>query len=473
MSNVQSENREHLRGAKWIVALLVLMGCAMPLIFYWCIFGRLPTVTPEQAKTMLRESQGTVLLIDVRRPEVFEARHLDGALNWPLESILTSARTDDIPAQFRSGKLLLLCDVGWDSRRAVEHLSQLGHRGIFQVRGGMQEWIHGFTVERLAFAEEGHEQNASTNFKKLSAVIAPQGELYDRFRIASGRIEELPFRQSPLAEQALAVVAFFFIKPIYELLSLMIIILLWKSREPDLTALRWGMIFFFLGENACAANYFIFRESSYLYEYLHSYGMVLSFGFTAYALLEGIDSRILFLSDMRQRCAAFQLCGNCVKYAEVPCGLKQMFYVLIPALFVVAWMLPTAGWRNTVYNTAVFGRLYNYAHLWIYQVFENWCCAAAACAMLAASLITLLMKKENAIAWAKIAFAAGIGPLGFGMLRLILGAFYDENRVWFLFWEEATEWLFIAGICFVLWIFRRSLLSLAYQRSISTPPKHP
>jgi hypothetical protein len=224
--------------------------------------------------------------------------------------------------------------------------------------------------------------------------------------------------------------------------------------------LRWGMIFFFLGENACAVNYFVFRESSYLAEYLHSFGMALSFGFTAYALLEGIDRRLIFFSDVRQRCAALALCGNCAKHAEVPCGLKRMFYVLIPALMVLAGMLPTADWRNTAYNTAVFGRLYNYAHLWIYQVFENWCCAAAACAMLGGSLLILLVKKKNAVAWAKIAFAAGVGPLGFGMLRMILGAAYDQNRVWFLCWEEATEWLFIAGICCVLWIFRESLLSL-------------
>ena len=70
------------------------------------------------------------------------------------------------------------------------------------------------------------------------------------------------------------------------------------------------------------------------------------------------------------------------------------------------------------------------------------------------------MSMENAIAWAKIAFAAGIGPLGFAVLRTILGGAYDQNRVWFLFWEETTELLFIVGICFVLWIFRRRLLFL-------------
>ena len=62
----------------------------------------------------------------------------------------------------------------------------------------------------------------------------------------------------------------------------------------------------------------------------------------------------------------------------------------------------------------------------------------------------------TALRWAKIAFAAGIGPLGFGMLRVVLGV-YHENMVWFNFWEETTELLFIGIVAAVLWIFRRGL----------------
>ena len=56
-----------------------------------------------------------------------------------------------------------------------------------------------------------------------------------------------------------------------------------------------------------------------------------------------------------------------------------------------------------------------------------------------------------------IFFAAGAGPLGFGMLRSTLTALYGANLVWFAFWEEATELMFIVGVCFILWVFRQSL----------------
>jgi hypothetical protein len=41
---------------------------------------------------------------------------------------------------------------------------------------------------------------------------------------------------------------------------------------------------------------------------------------------------------------------------------------------------------------------------------------------------------------------------------MVLGGAYDQNRVWYLFWEETTELLFIFAVCLVLWVFRRSLL---------------
>jgi len=54
---------------------------------------------------------------------------------------------------------------------------------------------------------------------------------------------------------------------------------------------------------------------------------------------------------------------------------------------------------------------------------------------LGASLAIVTLKGRAAMNWAKITFAAGVGPLGFGMLRMVLGSTYDQNRVWYLFWE--------------------------------------
>lgn len=428
-----------------------MTGFVVPLAVYSLTLGSVPTVTPDQAKAVLRESGGSAVLVDVRGGEAFAAGHIDRALNWPLDAVLAARTAADVPPALQGKTLLVVCHVGVASSLAARHLLRQGIAEAVNVRGGIQEWVR-------------------------SVSIAPDAAI-DRWRVGPDPVGEFPMRRSPPVEQLLAVFAYFLVKPIYTLLSLLVAIVLWRSTSPDLVALRWGMIWFFLGENACAVNYFAFRETSYLAEYLHCYGMLACFGFTAYAILEGLDRRVLKLSDPQRPCAAVGLCGRCIKSSDVPCGLRQVFYVLLPALIVVAMMLPTADWQDNAYNTLVMGQPYNYAHLRIFQFFENWYCAAAAAVMFAVSLAFLTLKKDGELGPAKIAMAAGLGPLGFGLLRMVLGGAYDQNRVWYLFWEEVTEFLFLLAVCFVLWNLRGGLFlkrePATENLPEATPPRQP
>jgi rhodanese-related sulfurtransferase len=432
MTSATSEREGRPPAVRWFVAGIVLAGSAAPLILYWLLFGRIATVTPQTARRLLQEQGESTVLVDVRKPEEFSAGHIDGAVNWPPEGLLATRGPDDLPPQFAGKTLLLVCDVGMATRWAAWHLDAVGVERAMNVRGGIQEWIH--------------------------SARGPEGELFDRWRIGADRVVEFHFRRSPVWEQAVAVAAYCFIKPIYTILALALVIVLWKSRSPDLAALRWGMICFFLGENACFVNVSFFKETSYFFEYLHGLGMALCFGFTTYAVLDGIDRRILMLSDPDKRCAALGLCGECIKYADVPCGLKRTFYLIIPLCIAIALMVPLADWQDNAYNTFIFGQFYNYGHLRVHQQFENWYCPAAAILLFGGSLLILAYKRENAVALAKVTFAAGLGPLGFGMLRMVLGSAYDQNRVWYAFWEEFTELLFVSAVGFVLWTFRRKLL---------------
>ena len=68
--------------------------------------------------------------------------------------------------------------------------------------------------------------------------------------------------------------------------------------------MKRGLIFFLAGEGVCALNYVFFGEDSFLLEYLHSFGMALSFGFATYAVFQAFDLRILGYSDPKVKCAA-------------------------------------------------------------------------------------------------------------------------------------------------------------------------
>jgi len=409
----------------------LIIGAATPLIAYAFYWGPVPTLLAGEAKSLLRTGDGSTLLIDVRSRSEFDSRHIDGAYNWPLTEIRKATSVNDVPAQFSGKRLLMICTAGISSRAATLHLQRLGLSGTMNVRGGMVDWIADMT---------GRE-----------------GDVFERFRTGSGDVLQFPFQPMPLYKQVLVVASGYAIKPAYTLLSLALAIILWRRTAPDLKALRWGLLSFFLGENCCAINFVFFNHTSYLLEYLHSYGMLVAFAFITFAAFEGVDRRILMLSDPGRKCAVLSLCKGCIKYTRSSCGLRQTFLLIIPAMIILAIIPLCCDWQTHSYNTIIFSTFYNYSHPSVQQQLEILYSPVAAIVMFAVSLLVLLLKKENALVYAKLAFAAGTGLLGFAFLRGALFRMFSSEMLWAPFWEEATELVFILGVCAVFWIFRQVL----------------
>lgn len=265
------------------------------------------------------------------------------------------------------------------------------------------------------------------------------------------------FRTTGIFDQWLVVVTAFGIKPAYMLLSLITIVWLWRRQSPDLAALRWGLIAFWIGENACSVNYMLVNGNSDFWEYLHNFGMAVCFSFVAYALLEGTDVRLIKLSAPKERCSALSLCRTCIKYTDVPCGLVRVFKMLIPATLVAAIVLPCASIQTAAYDTKILGTTVHYSETMADQLFEIRYGPALAILLLTASWLVLLLKKEEPVTFSKMLFAAAIGPLGFGFLRLFLFAVFRDDLILFVIWEEITELVFAFAVLFILFVFRQSL----------------
>jgi len=414
-----------------LVVAMILAGGALPVILYGLVVGGVPTVTAKEAKACLSRSDADAVLVDVRPADSFAADHLDGAVNWPYDAIASLRSREDVPETLRGKTLLVICEGGVYGALATSRLERLGLESVRNVRGGLQAWV--------------------------ADARSPCPIALATLRDSSGRTTGLPFRQAPVYEQWVAFVVGFIVKPFYMLLALVIVAILWRRRSPELAALRWGLIFFFIGEAFCAANYLAYEDRSFLFEYLHSFGMALCFGFVTYAAFEGMDRWLIRYSDLKETCAALPLCLRCIKYADVPCGLRRMFYVLIPATIVLAFMPLLAQPVLFSYNTNILGTFYNYSHPAIYQIYEIRYLPAVAIAALTVSFLVLLLKKTDPVSWSKVLFAAGMGALGFSLMRLFILAPYSDNQVWFVFWEEITELMFVAGAGIVLWIFRPGL----------------
>ncbi|MCX6905447.1 MAG: hypothetical protein NTW03_18605 [Verrucomicrobia bacterium] len=269
--------------------------------------------------------------------------------------------------------------------------------------------------------------------------------------------DHLPLRPMSLFAQWLAVIVGFGVKPVYVVLSLVLVIWLWRQRARDLAMLRWGLIWFWFGENACTVNFLFFGGGCDFWEYLHNYGMAAGFAMITYAFLEGFDGRVIKFSPQKERCAALGLCPACHKHTDAPCGLKRLFTALIPAVAVLALIPLPAGFMLTSYNTNILGSLYNYSHLMSAQLFELRFCPALAIVLLTAAWLVLLFKRQEPVAMSKALFAAGMGPLSFGLLRLFLVFTFGNDLMWFETWEEVTELIFVVAVAVVLWVFRERL----------------
>jgi rhodanese-related sulfurtransferase len=406
---------------------IITVAVLVPLVWYGVWIGRAPSVPAPTAKRLLNERKA--VLVDVgAAPEL--AVHLKNAVKWPMASLMAVQTGNDVPQELRGQKLLLVCTAGIRSAQAALHLRSIGV-DVVSVRGGAQQYVCAVPGCSKAVLSRGN--------RETDAAIPA-------------------FRESPLYEQLAVVASFFGIKSIYTLLTLAIIVMLWARRETDLSAIRWAMILFFAGEGCCFVNVMFFFEDSMLLEHLHSVGMVLSLGFTIYGLLEGLDARLIHYSS-DARCAMMGICCACDKRSDVECGLRKLFLLLIPATALLAVMSLCSEFCTVAYNTRVLGMLHSYRHPVVHQLYELRYLPVLAVVLLAACFPVLWLVERRPVAYSKILFSAAVGAMGFSLLRMVLVAPFRDNQVWFAFWEETTEVMYIGVVSAVLVFFQRGLLA--------------
>ncbi|MGD0537667.1 MAG: hypothetical protein ABSC03_08480 [Verrucomicrobiota bacterium] len=409
-----------------LVVALIAVGVAMPVLWYGACIGRAPSIGAPEAKRLVNGQKA--VLVDLGTASEL-AVYLPNPVKWPFESIMETQVLDDVPDELRGRKLLLVSTAGIQSARAAMHLQRIGIDAAM-VRGGAQQY---------ACAVPGCSKGMLLRGDRETDADIPA------------------FREATLYEQWALVISFFGIKSVYTLITAGIVLMLWRRREADLAAIRWSMILFFLGEGCCFLNVMFFFEDSMLLEHLHGVGMVLSLGFACYGVLEGVDARFVhYSSDLR--CAMLGLCCVCDKHGATGCALRKVFLLLIPATAVLATMPLCSPFRSIAYNTRVLGVLHSYRHPVVHQLYELRYLPVLAVVLLCGCFVILSLIERRPLLYSKVLFSAALGAMGFSLLRLMLVAPFSNNQVWFAFWEEATELLYVGLVGAVLVFFRRGLL---------------
>lgn len=263
-------------------------------------------------------------------------------------------------------------------------------------------------------------------------------------------IASLPSRNMTPFEQQAQALAGLVIKPIYMMMSLLIIIALIGQKGKAISALQWGQIAFLAGETFCAINFYIYRHESVLSEYLHSYGMVLAFGFTFFALLEGLGARLLKRNSSKLALSQVNVSARearaIARFAIIMLAIPTFLPILSP-------LQPDA------YSVSILGFPYSYTRFDVYGIYERRVLPALALIAFVISYLPLLRRSGTPIPLiTKVLLCAGLGALSFSLFRVSLNAIFVKDLVWFEFWEEVTELMFAGTIGFVLWKFRRILL---------------
>ena len=85
----------------------------------------------ENAKTILKNDKNAIL-VDVRSPQEYKEVHLDGSINIPLYDL--ERNTEKINKQ---NTIILYCQSGNRSNKALEILEEQGCTSIYQIEGGL------------------------------------------------------------------------------------------------------------------------------------------------------------------------------------------------------------------------------------------------------------------------------------------------------------------------------------------------
>ena len=117
-----------------LIALLLVSGVALFLpTLSTLISGK--GLSPAEATIWMNRRKAAVL--DLRPEEAFKAGHLPGAKHAPASEI--AARIEKLKLD-RKNPLILVCETGASSRKAIAEVQKLGFAEVGTLDGGVQAW---------------------------------------------------------------------------------------------------------------------------------------------------------------------------------------------------------------------------------------------------------------------------------------------------------------------------------------------
>lgn len=87
----------------------------------------------ETAKMILKNDKSAIL-VDVRSPQEYKEKHLEGSINIPIYNIEEKSK-DSIPN--KQNIVIVYCQSGGRSSKAVKILEKQGYSKLYNIEGGL------------------------------------------------------------------------------------------------------------------------------------------------------------------------------------------------------------------------------------------------------------------------------------------------------------------------------------------------
>lgn len=89
----------------------------------------------ENAREILKQKKQAILL-DVRSEQEYSEYHLDGSINIPLYEL---ERKNKRIEGSKQNVIIVYCQSGKRSKKAVKFLEQEGFKNVYELKGGLDE----------------------------------------------------------------------------------------------------------------------------------------------------------------------------------------------------------------------------------------------------------------------------------------------------------------------------------------------
>ncbi|MBL4584516.1 MAG: rhodanese-like domain-containing protein [Pseudomonadales bacterium] len=103
----------------------------------WIPVGKVPELSSEELNLLLKNSDDSVQILDVRTRAEWRSGHIKGATNIPIINLNSAA--DDLNFD-KSTTVVTICLSAHRSIPAVRVLTDLGYTDVKQLTGGMRAW---------------------------------------------------------------------------------------------------------------------------------------------------------------------------------------------------------------------------------------------------------------------------------------------------------------------------------------------